>query len=84
MQPLWYVDNPEVLGRDHEETVLCREGQAQRAQYAAVATSSKALEGQFTVNGEELKRIEVFKYLGWFMAYDNNDVRAVKSNLRKV
>jgi hypothetical protein len=32
---------------------------------------------------EELKRMEVFKYLGRFLAYDDNDARAVKVNLCK-
>ena len=58
-------------------------GQSRRAQYAAVAASSKALEEQITAYGEELKRIEVFKYLGRFMAYNVKDVRAVKANLDK-
>ena len=73
--------NPEVLGRGHKKTALCREGHTQRAQYAVVAVSYNALKEQFTVYGEEFERIEVFKYLGRFMAYDNNSVRTVKSNL---
>ncbi len=37
----------------------------------------------FTAYGEELERVEVFKYLGWHTAYDDADTQAMRSNLRK-
>lgn len=75
--------NPEVLERDHGETVLCRKGQDHKAQYAAVTTTSRAPKEKFATHGEGLKRIEMCKYLGCLMAHDNNNVRAVKLNLCK-
>jgi len=37
----------------------------------------------FTAYGAELERVEVFKYLGRLLTYDNNDAQAVKGNLKK-
>jgi hypothetical protein len=45
--------------------------------------SQEALERSFTAYGEELERVEVFKYLGWLIAYDDADTQAMWSNLRK-
>ena len=34
--------------------------------------------------GEELERVEIFKYLGWLIAYDDADTQtSMRSNLRK-
>jgi hypothetical protein len=35
------------------------------------------------VYSDEIERVEVFKYLGRLLAYDDNDARAVRGNLRK-
>ena len=43
----------------------------------------QALEVNFTAYGDVLERVEVFKYLGRLMAMDDNDIQAVRSNLRK-
>jgi hypothetical protein len=37
----------------------------------------------FTMYGEELERVEVFKYLGHVLAYKDNDSQAVRGNLKK-
>jgi hypothetical protein len=37
----------------------------------------------FTAYGEDLERVEVFKYLGRLLAYDNNDSQAMRANLKK-
>ena len=34
--------------------------------------------------GEELERVEVFKYLGRLIAFDDDDTQAVRGNLAKV
>ena len=75
--------NPEVLGRGHKETALCQEGQDHKNQYVAVVVTSKALEECFTAYGEELERVDAFKYLGRLLVYDDNNAHAVKVNLRK-
>jgi hypothetical protein len=45
--------------------------------------SALALCRQFTVHGDALEKVEVFKYLGRMMAQDNNTVQAVRHQLRK-
>jgi hypothetical protein len=42
-----------------------------------------ALCQQFTIHGDVLKWVEVYKYLGWMMAQDNNDAQAIHAQLRK-
>ncbi|EJK73704.1 hypothetical protein THAOC_04657 [Thalassiosira oceanica] len=54
-----------------------------KAQYAAAAKNVHALEVEFTVYGETLERMEVFKYLGRLMAMDEKDMHAVQHNLKK-
>ncbi|EJK60561.1 hypothetical protein THAOC_19061 [Thalassiosira oceanica] len=69
--------------RNHEQSKLCREGAERKAQYAAAAANARALEVEFTAYGETLERVEVFKYLGRLMAMDDNDMHAVRHNLKK-
>ncbi len=45
--------------------------------------SALALCCQFTVLGDTLEKVKVFKYLGRMMAQVNNDVQAVQHQLRK-
>ena len=45
--------------------------------------SVRALDVVFTAYGEDLERVEVFKYLGRLMAMDDNDLPAVRSNIKK-
>ena len=52
-------------------------------QHEATVDAARALEVQFTVYGEELERVEVFKYLGRLLAFDDNDVQAMRCNLKK-
>ena len=42
-----------------------------------------ALGVEFTAYGDELERVEVFKYLGRLISFDDTDVQAVASNLMK-
>ncbi len=46
-------------------------------------TSALALRCQFMVHRDALEKVEVFKYLGRMMAQDDNDVQAVRHQLRK-
>ncbi len=45
--------------------------------------SALALCCQFTVHGDALEKVEVFKYLSGMMAKDNNNVQAVQYQLHK-
>jgi hypothetical protein len=63
---------------------MCKDGVARKVQYAAAKRAHKALQQMFTVYGAELERVEVFKYLGRLLAYDNNDGWAVRGNLKKL
>ncbi len=45
--------------------------------------SALAICCQFTVHGDALEKVKVFKYLGRMMAQDNNDIQAMRHQLRK-
>ena len=62
---------------------MCKDGVARKVQYAAAEQAHKALQQRFTAYGAELERVEVFKYLGRLLAYDDNDTQAVRGNLKK-
>ncbi len=42
-----------------------------------------ALHQQFTIHGNVLEWVEVFKYLGWMMAQYDNNTQAIRAQLRK-
>ena len=42
-----------------------------------------ALRRQFTIHGDVLERVEVFKYLGRLLAQDDNDAQAIRQQLQK-
>jgi hypothetical protein len=67
----------------HYETALCKDGVARKVQHAAAERAHLALSQMFTAYGEELERVEVFKYLGRLLAYNDNDTQAVRNNLKK-
>ena len=50
-------------------------------QYEAATNSQLALGQSFSTYREELEQVEVFKYLGRLLAYDDNDTQAMQSNL---
>jgi hypothetical protein len=71
-----------LLGR-HQRTQLCREGWDKKVQHEAVETARVAFTQSFTAYGDKLERVEVFKYLGWLLAYNDNDTQAMQGNLKK-
>jgi hypothetical protein len=71
------------LNGGHHRTELCPRGWERKCRHAAATRSQQALEQTFTCDGEGLERVEVFKYLGQLIAYDDVDTQAMRSNLRK-
>jgi hypothetical protein len=71
-----------LLGR-HQRTQLCREGWDKKVQHEAAETARVALAQSFMACGDKLERVEVFKYLGWLLAYNDNDTQAMRGNLKK-
>ncbi len=67
----------------HQRTRLCREGWERRKQHEAAEAAWVALARSFTAYGEDLERMEVFKYLGRLLAYDDNDSQDMQANLKK-
>ncbi len=58
-------------------------GVEQKQHREAAVTSALALRQQFTVHGEALERVEVFKYLGRLLAQDDDDLQAIRNQTRK-
>ncbi len=54
-----------------------------KLQRESAITLALALRCQFTVHGDVLERLKVFKYLGRLLAQDNNNAQAVQQQLRK-
>jgi hypothetical protein len=73
--------DPTVCG--HWRTESCSIGAGRRVQREAAVTLAFALRCTFTVHGDVLERVEVFKYLGRLLAQDDNDVQAVRQQIRK-
>jgi hypothetical protein len=61
----------------------CLIGAERKQQREAAVTSALALRQQFSVHGDVLERVEVFKYLGRLLAQDDDDIQAICAQLRK-
>ncbi len=71
-----------LYGR-HQCTQLCQDGWDKKVQHETAETARVALARSFTAYRDKLERVEVFKYLGWLLAYHNNDTQAMRGNLKK-
>jgi hypothetical protein len=71
-----------LYGR-HQRTQFFQNGWDKKVQHEAAETARVALTQSFMAYGDELERVEVFKYLGWLLAYDDNDTQAMQGNLKK-
>jgi hypothetical protein len=71
-----------LYGR-HQHTHLCQNGWDRRVQHEAAETDRITLAQLFTVYGDKLERVEVFKYLGWLLVYNNSNTQAMRANLAK-
>jgi hypothetical protein len=61
----------------HIWTQECQTGVEQKLQKESAVHSALALRCQFSVHGDVLERVEVFKYLGRLLAQDDNDKQAI-------
>ena len=66
----------------HRHTRLCREGWAKKKQHEAADAARVALQKMFMAYGDNLERVEVFKYLGRLLAYNDSDSQAMQANLK--
>jgi len=67
----------------HINTEGCWVRTARRHQRDMAVRSALALRQQFTVHGDVLERVEVFRYLGRLLSQDDDDIQAVRSQLCK-
>ncbi len=67
----------------HQYSKECQVGVERRRQRETAISSALALCQQFTVHGDVLERVKVFKYLGRMMAQDDDDIQAIRTQLRK-
>jgi hypothetical protein len=67
----------------HIYTEECWVGTARRHQWDMSVRSALALRQQFTVHGDVLECVEVFRYLGRLLSQDDDDIQAVWSQLCK-
>jgi hypothetical protein len=75
--------NHGALYRSHQRTQLCQDGWDKKVQHVAAEIARVALEQSFTAYGDKLDRVEVFKYLGRLLSYDDNNTQAMRGNLKK-
>ena len=75
------VETADTLG--HLASRTCRGLTAQRRQHEVAAASAAALKHSFTAYNDKLRRVEQFKYLGRVVSMDDNDVPAMRRNLKK-
>ena len=61
----------------------CQVGVEQAKQWEVAVTSAFALRQQFSVDGEVLKQVKVFKYLGRLLAQNDDDIQAICAQLQK-
>ncbi len=61
----------------------CQTGVEQKLQRELAVRSALALRRQFSVHGDVLECVEVFKYLGCLLAQDDDDAQAIRQQLRK-
>jgi hypothetical protein len=67
----------------HQYTKECWVGVERKKQWEAAVTLALALRQQFSVQGDVLEQVEVFKYLGRLLAQDDDDIQAIHAQLRK-
>jgi len=67
----------------HINTKECMLGMARHHQRDMAVQSALALRQQFTVHGDVLERVKVFRYLVCLLSQDDDDIQAVRGQLCK-
>jgi hypothetical protein len=67
----------------HRLSKECHIGVERQQQWEVAVTSALAIHQQFTVSGDVLERVEVYKYLERMMAQDDDVTQALRAQLRK-
>jgi hypothetical protein len=67
----------------HYRSKECSIGAERKQQREAAVTSALALRQQFSVHGDVLERVEVFKYLGRLLVQDDDDIQAIRAQIQK-
>jgi hypothetical protein len=67
----------------HRLSKECQIGVEWKQQREAAVASALALQQQFLVQGNVLEQVEVFKYLGRLMSQDDDDIQAIRAQIRK-
>jgi hypothetical protein len=67
----------------HIHTQVCLLGVVQRTQRDSAILAAMALRELFYVEGEVLEKVDLFRYLGGILAQDDDDVRAVRQQIKK-
>jgi hypothetical protein len=67
----------------HQLSKECQVGAERRQQREMAVTAALALRQQYTIHGDVLKQVEVYKYLGQMMAQDDDNAQAIRAQLWK-
>ena len=67
----------------HIHLQVCQQGVERRTQRDSAIASALALRQLFYVEGGVLERVESFRYLGRILAQDDEDIRAVRNQIKK-
>ena len=73
----------EAQWRRHYSSGEYRKGNKRKRQRKAYRRNALSLDVKFTAYGQELERVEFFKYLGRILTYDDKDIQDVLGNLNK-
>ncbi len=67
----------------HRFSKDCQVGDERKQQRETAVASALALQQQFLLQGDVLERVEVFKYLGRLLSQDDDDIQAIRAQMRK-
>jgi hypothetical protein len=67
----------------HIHAQVCLLGAEQRTQQDSAVLAAFALRKLFHVEGEVLEKVNLFRYLGRILAQDDDDVWAVRQQIKK-